>query len=87
MSPNLWQNVKCVRGVNIKHLLQRACNNLYVSQMQFGKRLEWILSWHLLNEKGFDVILVVDKLSYYEHFSLLKHPYSAKGISEIFVRE
>jgi len=55
--------------------------------MQFGKRLEWILSWHLLNEKGFDVILVVDKLSYYEHFSLLKHPYSAKGISEIFVRE
>ncbi|KAL4577127.1 hypothetical protein LXL04_013230 [Taraxacum kok-saghyz] len=42
----------------------------------------------LPKSKGFDAILVVvDRLSKYSHFLLLKHPYTAKTIAEIFIRE
>jgi hypothetical protein len=42
----------------------------------------------LPKSKGFDAILVVvDRLSKYSHFILLKHPYSAKSIAELFVKE
>ncbi|KAL0539537.1 hypothetical protein IC582_023752 [Cucumis melo] len=38
--------------------------------------------------KGCDVILVVvDRLSKYSHFLALKHPYTAKSVAEIFVKE
>ncbi|KAL0536465.1 hypothetical protein IC582_025414 [Cucumis melo] len=38
--------------------------------------------------KGWDVILVVvDRLSKYNHFLALKHPYTAKSVAEIFVKE
>ncbi|KAL0545305.1 hypothetical protein IC582_015183 [Cucumis melo] len=38
--------------------------------------------------KGWDVILVVvDRLSKYSHFLALKHPYTAKTVAEIFVKE
>lgn len=38
--------------------------------------------------KGFDVILVVvDRLSIYAHVIPLKHPFSAKSVAEIFVKE
>ncbi|KAA0040843.1 Ty3/gypsy retrotransposon protein [Cucumis melo var. makuwa] len=37
---------------------------------------------------GFEVIfVVVDRLSKYGHLLLLKHPYSAKTVAELFVRE
>ncbi|KAA0066203.1 Transposon Ty3-I Gag-Pol polyprotein [Cucumis melo var. makuwa] len=37
---------------------------------------------------GFEVIfVVVDRLSKYGHFLLLKHPYSAKSVAELLVRE
>lgn len=37
---------------------------------------------------GFDAILVVvDRLRKYSHFLLLKHPYSAKTVAEVFVKE
>lgn len=37
---------------------------------------------------GFDVVsIVVDRLSKYNHFIPLKHPYIAKRIAEIFVKE
>lgn len=42
----------------------------------------------LPKSKGFDAILVVvDRLSKYSHFILLKHPYNAKSVAELFVRE
>ncbi|KAL0561342.1 hypothetical protein IC582_001767 [Cucumis melo] len=42
----------------------------------------------LPKSKGWDVILVVvDRLSKYAHFLLLKHPYTAKVVAETFVKE
>jgi hypothetical protein len=42
----------------------------------------------LPKSKGYEAILVVvDRLSKYCHFILLKHPYTAKSIGEVFVRE
>lgn len=42
----------------------------------------------LPKSKGFEAVLVVvDGLSKYSHFILLKHPYSAKSIVELFVKE
>ena len=42
----------------------------------------------LLKSCGDDTILVVvDRLSKYSHFILLKHPYTSRHIAEIFVNE
>ncbi|KAA0045216.1 Ty3/gypsy retrotransposon protein [Cucumis melo var. makuwa] len=42
----------------------------------------------LPKSKGWDVIfVVVDRLSKYGHFLLLKHPFSAKMVAETFVKE
>ena len=42
----------------------------------------------LPKSQGFEVIMViVDKLSKYAHFILLKHPFTAKMIVESFVKE
>lgn len=38
--------------------------------------------------KGYDAIfVVVDRLSKYVHFILLKHPYSAKSLAVVFIKE
>ncbi|GAU42021.1 hypothetical protein TSUD_90550 [Trifolium subterraneum] len=42
----------------------------------------------LPKSRGYEAVLVVvDRLSKYSHFILLKHPYTAKSIAEIFVKE
>ena len=42
----------------------------------------------LPKSRGYDTILVmVDRLSKYNHFILLKHPFTAKSIAENFVKE
>jgi len=42
----------------------------------------------LPKSKGYDAVLVVvDRLSKYSHFILLKHPYTARSIAELFVKE
>lgn len=42
----------------------------------------------LPKSKGFEAILVVvDRLSKYFHFIAMKHPYTAKKIAEVFIRE
>ena len=42
----------------------------------------------LPKSKGYAAVLVVvDRLSKYSHFVLLKHPYTAKSIVELFVKE
>ena len=38
--------------------------------------------------KGYDVIyIVVDRLSKYSHFIAMKHPFNAKVVAEVFVKE
>jgi hypothetical protein len=38
--------------------------------------------------RGYSIIfVVVDKLSKYAHFSALSHPFSAKSVAEIFIRD
>ncbi|MCH82802.1 hypothetical protein A2U01_0003614 [Trifolium medium] len=38
--------------------------------------------------KGYEAVLVVvDRLSKYSHFILMKHPYTAKSVVEVFVNE
>lgn len=42
----------------------------------------------LPKSKGYEVVLVVvDRLSKYSHFILLKHPYTTKSIAEVFMKE
>lgn len=42
----------------------------------------------LPKSKGYEaVMVVVDRLSKYEHFVPLKHPYSAKTLADVFVKE
>ena len=42
----------------------------------------------LPKSKGHDAILVVvDRLSKYVHFLLLKHPYTARSVVDIFTKE
>lgn len=42
----------------------------------------------LPKSKGFEAVLVVvDRLSKYSHLILMKHPYNAKTVAELFVKE
>lgn len=43
---------------------------------------------NLPKSNGFEAILVVvDRLSKYSHFVLLKHPFTARSIASVFVKE
>ena len=86
-SSDLWLSVPFVSKTSIKLCLPRDFYNHYPFLNRFGMILLWILS-RLPKFNGYDAILVVvDRISKYAHFSLLKHPFTAKMVAALFVKD
>lgn len=46
--------------------------------------MDFIVGLH--KSKGYEVLMVVDSLSKYHHFILLKNPFNAKGVADSFMK-
>ncbi|PKI72895.1 hypothetical protein CRG98_006697 [Punica granatum] len=67
--------------------LSKGLNESKKSWSTYEKEMLAILEAGLLRSQGRDSIMViVDRLSKYAHFIALGHPYSAKEVTEAFIR-
>ncbi|RDX90622.1 Tf2-6, partial [Mucuna pruriens] len=73
--------------INIRPLHWQVFYNYYLSLHKFGSTSLWICGG-LPKAQGKNAILVVvDKLTKYAHFIPLGHPFTAKDIAELFLKE
>ena len=77
-----------VNKVNTALWHQGGYSNLWQFQIFYGNKISMDFISGLPRSKGYDTIfMVVNRLSKYSQFILLKHPYTARHVAEIFVKD
>ena len=83
---HMSKGVKFVRETSMKHSLVGLLHPLLVPTSRTDLSVDFLGG--LPKFKGLDtILLVVDRLTKYSHFIALSHPYTAKEVAEVFVKE
>lgn len=91
MSKRMWKTMLFASTIKLFLFLQRGYSNLCRHRVGYGKIWEDLTKDFiegLPESNNFDTIfVVVDRLSKYSHFIPLKHPFIAKQMVAMFVKE